>query len=530
MDVRSMNQAEREDSANEVRLLASIQHPNVISYNEAFLDGNRLCIIMEYAPDGDLAKVIKKYSLAKSRMPEDLIWKIWIQIARGLANLHNMKILHRDIKPGNIMVMQNDVCKIGDLGIAKLLRHTMAKTQIGTPHYMPPEIWRNKAYSFTSDSWAMGCILYEMATNNVPFEARSMNELKSKVLKGIQDLIQMVQRCMDQNPDRRPTLQEIVASSAVMARQHLVPAADMVPRSVPPSSHGGGMLDTIKVPRNFQLIKGKLPAAQYASDQPFGVIHEHEGMGRLPSIAGAQKNAHDAASEEQQARMAYQAEQQARMQNQQAPVPKPLQPNRPRPQIAKPLMIKAPDSAQYPPNYNKQAPSPSAYEALHLAQQQAQYKQNRYSPKPQTQQSESHAAYGAFYYSPKAAANHANKHPPVWADMYGQYGQKQPPAQQQQQQRPAYQGYYTPSQAGGQANKPPAPGRGPPAKLPSIASQQQQAAMDRLAAPRPPAWNMGYQPPKSKAGSATPSQAPSQAPSNYPAQYPAQYHAPHPRW
>lgn len=57
--MRAMSQAEREDAANEIRLLASIQHPNVVAYHEAFLDGNRLCIIMEYAPDGDLAKIIK---------------------------------------------------------------------------------------------------------------------------------------------------------------------------------------------------------------------------------------------------------------------------------------------------------------------------------------------------------------------------------------------------------------------------------------------------------------------------------------
>ena len=99
MDVRSMSQGEREDSANEIRLLASVRHPNVIAYNEAFLDGNRLCIIMEYAPDGDLAKVIKKYQLMKRPMPEDLIWKFWIQIARGLAALHKMKILHRCASP-----------------------------------------------------------------------------------------------------------------------------------------------------------------------------------------------------------------------------------------------------------------------------------------------------------------------------------------------------------------------------------------------------------------------------------------------
>lgn len=125
------------------------------------------------------------------------------------------------------MVMEDDVAKIGDLGIAKLLNRSLAaKTQIGTPHYMPPEIWKNRPYSFTSDSWAMGCILYEMAAlkvimksfnlrrregrvamvslrlrlpppptslspffllpthTQVPFEARSLNELRNKVLAG----------------------------------------------------------------------------------------------------------------------------------------------------------------------------------------------------------------------------------------------------------------------------------------------------------------------------------------------------------
>eukprot|EP00798_Chlamydomonas_sp_ICE-L_P011207 gene11207-18827_t len=284
MDVRTMNQAEREDCVNEVRLLASVAHPNVISYNEAFLDGNRLCIIMEYAPSGDLAKVIKKFTTMRSPMPEDLVWKYFIQIARGLGALHHMKILHRDMKPGNIMILENDVAKIGDLGIAKLLRHTMAKTQIGTPHYMPPEIWRNKPYGFTSDSWAMGCLMYEMATLKVPFEARSMNELKTKVMRGSyppvpssfsQDLRQMVTRCLDQNPDRRPTMDEILNSSAVQSRMHLLQEQDnMSARAKPPSAASSGLLDTIKVPRNIQMIKGKLPPPVYETDeQRFGGEH-----------------------------------------------------------------------------------------------------------------------------------------------------------------------------------------------------------------------------------------------------------------
>ena len=60
----------------------------------------------------------------------------------------------------------------------------MTNTQIGTPHYMPPEVWRNRLYTFNSDVWALGCVLPEMCTFAVPFEARSMEELRFKVMKG----------------------------------------------------------------------------------------------------------------------------------------------------------------------------------------------------------------------------------------------------------------------------------------------------------------------------------------------------------
>jgi NIMA (never in mitosis gene a)-related kinase 1/4/5 len=68
-------------------------------------------------------------------MPEEYIWRYFIQIARGIHALHALKILHRDIKPGNLMVTDRDVVKIGDLGISKVLKHTMAKTQIGEAHH-----------------------------------------------------------------------------------------------------------------------------------------------------------------------------------------------------------------------------------------------------------------------------------------------------------------------------------------------------------------------------------------------------------
>lgn len=118
-------------------------------------------------------------------MKEDLLWKYFIQIARGLEALHNMKIIHRDIKPGNILVTNTGHVKIADLGIAKFARNNMAKTQIGTPVYMAPEVWCKKPYSFSSDTWSLGCVLYEMATYNMPFDGRSLNDLKHKILRGM---------------------------------------------------------------------------------------------------------------------------------------------------------------------------------------------------------------------------------------------------------------------------------------------------------------------------------------------------------
>ncbi|GAX80415.1 hypothetical protein CEUSTIGMA_g7854.t1 [Chlamydomonas eustigma] len=491
MDVRAMNQAEREDATNEIRLLASVQHPNIISYNEAFLDGNRLCIIMEYAQDGDLAKVIKKYQLLKRSMPEDLIWKYFIQTARGVAALHSLKILHRDIKPGNIMIMANEVAKIGDLGIAKLLKQTMAaKTQIGTPHYMPPEIWKNRPYSFTSDSWAMGCILYEMATLKVPFEARSVNELKYKVLQGrypavpntySQDLIQMIRDCLDPNPDRRPSMDQILATRAVQSRMHLLPNESGA--KAPPSTAGSVLLDTIKVPRNFQMIKSKLPPAQYKSEPGFGAIDEDEeveGAGaasvykkqgaeqyRLPAIANK------AAGGQMPSPLNFRPQRQPA----ESAVPLPalygkqgavqhqaeLAEREAAAAVAAKIAAAADNFGKAYGVYNK-PPPPSVAVPPAAMQQQQQQQQQQQSPWYTRQEpvkkpvSESHAAYGAFYNSPVAAQAHAAMHAAM---------QRQAVPQQQQQQ---YKGYYIPSQ---QYDNP--RGRNwPPGKLQPIQPQQQQ--------------------------------------------------------
>ncbi|KAL3139701.1 hypothetical protein ABBQ38_004011 [Trebouxia sp. C0009 RCD-2024] len=268
-DVRKMSALERADAVNEIRLLASVKHPNVVRYHEAFLDGNLLCIVMEYAPNGDLGRFIKKGNELKKAFPEEIIWKYFLQICEGMQALHNAKIIHRDIKPMNIFVGDHDVVKVGDLGIAKMIKEGVANTQIGTPHYMPPELWQNKKYTFTSDLWALGCLLYELMTYRVPFEARSMAELRTKVMAGrfkpitpgkySADLINLMGQLLQVNPQRRPEVSKILASSVV--QKHAAGGSHRAAAAEPASK--GNVLQTIKIPADLRLLQARLPQAEY---------------------------------------------------------------------------------------------------------------------------------------------------------------------------------------------------------------------------------------------------------------------------
>lgn len=290
-DVKGMSQAEREEAVNEIRLLASVKHPNIVEYNEAFLDGNRLCIVMEYASEGDFSGVIKKQQAQRRPFEEQEIWNYFIQIARGIGALHDMKVLHRDIKPGNIMVADGKRLTIGDLGIAKLLKSSMAKTQIGTPHYMPPEVWKSRPYAFPSDVWALGCILYEMCTFTVPFEARSMSELRYKILRGRYppisrqyslDLTNMVGRLLDMTPEGRPTVKAILSMDIVKQWEQKLRMAAVA--QVPVMNQ---MLQTIQVPRNLNQLKDKFPTPNYASEEKENQPAFHEVGRGLPAIREA---------------------------------------------------------------------------------------------------------------------------------------------------------------------------------------------------------------------------------------------------
>lgn len=219
--IKNIPKKEREATKLEVDLLRRLNHPNIVRYMDSFLskNGESLCICMEYCDGGDLASQIK--AARRNLFSESKILHWFVQMALGLHYMHTNKVLHRDLKTQNVFLLGNGRLVLGDLGISKVLDGTMdfAQTCIGTPYYMSPEIFKNKPYSYKSDVWALGCVLYEMTTLNHAFDASSLNGLAQKIIKGkyppihhkyskfLRDLItQMLQI----EPRLRPDLDQIL--------------------------------------------------------------------------------------------------------------------------------------------------------------------------------------------------------------------------------------------------------------------------------------------------------------------------------
>lgn len=139
---------------------------------------------MEFADDGDVFQRICECQQGKQFMKEKHIWKILIQVVKGLQALHELKILHRDMKSANIFLYKDGTAKLGDLNVSKVAKKGLLYTQTGTPYYASPEVWKDQPYDLKSDIWSFGCVIYEMCALVPPFRADDMNGLFKRVLKG----------------------------------------------------------------------------------------------------------------------------------------------------------------------------------------------------------------------------------------------------------------------------------------------------------------------------------------------------------
>ena len=106
-------------------------------------------------------------------------------MVHGLKALHDLNVMHRDLKSANIFLNHDYTVKLGDMNVSKVAnKQGLNYTQTGTPYYASPEVWRDEAYNFKSDIWSMGCVIYELVTLSPPFQAEDMQGLFKKVNKG----------------------------------------------------------------------------------------------------------------------------------------------------------------------------------------------------------------------------------------------------------------------------------------------------------------------------------------------------------
>lgn len=220
VNISKMTAKEVRDARKERKVLADMRHPNIVSYVDSFEERGRLFIVMDFCDGGDLFGRINKQK--GRRFPEDQIVDWAVQLCLALKHVHDRKILHRDLKTQNIFLNKNGMIRLGDFGIAKVLKHTrdFTKTAIGTPYYLSPEICENRPYNNKSDIWALGCVLYELMTLKHAFEAGSMKALVLKIVRGkypampshySRDLRNLVAGCLKQSPRERPSINKILA-------------------------------------------------------------------------------------------------------------------------------------------------------------------------------------------------------------------------------------------------------------------------------------------------------------------------------
>jgi len=231
IQIGHLSNKEKEASVAEATVLSKMHHSNICAYVESFLNQPRndvLYIVMDYADGGDLSSAVERRKKTKRPFSESEVMNVFVQICLALKHVHAQKILHRDLKSQNIFLTKKGVVKLGDFGIAKVLDSTgdVAKTQIGTPYYLSPEICEDKPYGKKSDIWSLGCVLYEIAALTLPFQARNLPALAHRIMtktpqplpashRYSSNLQRLVSSLLNKRPENRPSIINILRSEYV---------------------------------------------------------------------------------------------------------------------------------------------------------------------------------------------------------------------------------------------------------------------------------------------------------------------------
>lgn len=216
---KTMTEKEQKRALTEINILSALRHSNIIKYRGCKLTESSIYILMDYASGGDFATEIK--SRNGQKYPEERIIDWFTQMCLAVKYLHDRKIIHRDIKPGNIFLDDKGIVKLGDFGLARYLPRTeaFAHTATGSPYYLPPEICRGEKYNFSADIWSLGCVLFELCSLHRAFTGATIKDIMAQIINLRQpsipfmytkDFSDIVEGMLQKDPSKRPTVNQLL--------------------------------------------------------------------------------------------------------------------------------------------------------------------------------------------------------------------------------------------------------------------------------------------------------------------------------
>ncbi|KAH1162432.1 hypothetical protein GLYMA_01G099600v4 [Glycine max] len=216
-----LNKKLQESLMSEIFILKRINHPNIISLHDIINQvPGKIHLVLEYCKGGDLSLYIQRHG----RVPEATAKHFMQQLAAGLQVLRDNNLIHRDLKPQNLLLSRNDeksVLKIADFGFARSLQpRGLAETLCGSPLYMAPEIMQLQKYDAKADLWSVGAILFQLVTGRTPFTGNNQIQLLQNIMKSTElqfpsdspslsfECKDLCQKMLRRNPVERLTFEE----------------------------------------------------------------------------------------------------------------------------------------------------------------------------------------------------------------------------------------------------------------------------------------------------------------------------------
>lgn len=245
----------------EIMIHKSVDHIHVVKFEDCFEDDTNVYFRLELCRNGSLNDIVKKrgpYTEPEARY-------LMVQILAGTQNLHQNSIIHRDLKLGNIFLDEHMHVKLGDFGLAALLKHPeeRKKTVCGTPNYIAPEILydQGQGHSFEVDIWSVGVIMYTLLVGKPPFQTPKVDEIYERIRQNAYEIppqaglsteaIDLITRILTHNPAQRPTLVQIMNH----AWFHSGPIPLTIPSSAIETTPFLPPLTARESARNLELLK-----------------------------------------------------------------------------------------------------------------------------------------------------------------------------------------------------------------------------------------------------------------------------------